>query len=1083
MFRGTIKMKVMVFLWLFSSCTMNIQATTHWMVTESGLIQPREDSPFEMTHPYDLLAFLNQDTRWDNIFNLYDDLSKRQEFINKLWTDIKLQSDVSDISTYNENCIQAGQLTFLDWYASFLEDGKSKKIADEEYMLYKPSNGHDTEVPDCKKISSLTFSMHAFEHLQGMIQRENLTANPELALPELISPIMTVDQFGHWAAVCLKKNSSSWLHYNMASLYWRVRGNAPKAMECSRRAVHYAPRKYKDVALLSLGSILHRSKKTSDAIVVLGAAVDHDPEYHTSHFILATAYAVLGEYNNSLKHLDESLKINPDFDLGINYRYGMLCHIALGQRMALVKDLVDTLREELIAFQSREAYWLKSQAAFLRTMKDVKDFDYTKLDENCDKMSALTGLDIKDIKKEGDKNSVIQYFLDGPVSLGEKLERKGVYALDSALSLNRLVKHVEKHAHLAQNYVPPDISKDWQIDGPIAKEIGPMPVFSDMLPDIQIPMYEPPDEKPIYATSAPDLETKSASSTNEHMVNYYDGHVLYPTTMKVNRNVEDFDREKDWPSNRFCKENAPSFPPHVEAIYPVFLPFENKGIRLKALLTDQIGVPANQEHELPWHPPICPQDKEASFFTQRRTVKQQITNMVVNTDYLRQKLQQYVSEGDVESVKKMQDVEIGHRIYTAMQMNLAPRWLLYTLTSLYWRVRGNNANALHCLMTASRIVDSKYKDIVLTSMASVYLEMGYFDESLLTAEESFRASLYEPATNFVLAELNMIKKHRNTHMFHLKQVIRVEPKFLGGLARNLLNAWACILMQINTLQEVDYTGGDVCTQVEPGVNMVCEKDGTNCHMTNIQCFSSQERESSTLTRMMEQKEKEKVEDKRVDPTNVDQMDDSMFDAFIENMPLERSDLSAHRQNYDSMIRSVETALKGCGPRKCSDIQPEDLSLKDEDCTYQYLQLGYWLHIVSFRTILEETNVKVPAEILALPPSDKDGPECVIPPEFSEDFYLERLGKVNTAKWEPMMSLMHQFTEEFDHAEFWGLGYKIAKYVESKPRWWVGLLAAGWWCGAGGRGACCVRCFAAAHLHAPPHQAAHALRGLANILHL
>lgn len=80
-----------------------------------------------------------------------------------------------------------------------------------------------------------------------MKQRENLSASPELTLPTHMSVLsditdMSVDQFGSWVAGVLRKNSSSWLHYNMASLYWRVRGNAPKAMECSRRAVHYAPR-------------------------------------------------------------------------------------------------------------------------------------------------------------------------------------------------------------------------------------------------------------------------------------------------------------------------------------------------------------------------------------------------------------------------------------------------------------------------------------------------------------------------------------------------------------------------------------------------------------------------------------------------------------------------------------------------------------------------------------------------------------------------------------------------------------------------------------------------------------------------
>lgn len=122
-----------------------------------------------MTRPYDLLAFLNQDTRWDNIINLYYDLSKRQDLINQLWDDIKKKSDLSAVSSKNEDCIKAGQLNFFDWYASFLEDGKSKKIPDEEYLLYKPAFGHDTEVPDCKKISSLTFSMFAFEHLEVCI--------------------------------------------------------------------------------------------------------------------------------------------------------------------------------------------------------------------------------------------------------------------------------------------------------------------------------------------------------------------------------------------------------------------------------------------------------------------------------------------------------------------------------------------------------------------------------------------------------------------------------------------------------------------------------------------------------------------------------------------------------------------------------------------------------------------------------------------------------------------------------------------------------------------------------------------------
>lgn len=53
----------------------------------------------------------------------------------------------------------------------------------------------------------------------------------------------------------------------------------------------------------------------------------------------------------------------------------------------------------------------------------------------------------------------------------------------------------------------------------------------------------------------------------------------YPSNFKVNRNKEMFDTDPDWPSSRFCKEADPRFPDHIEAVYPVFLPFENKGIK------------------------------------------------------------------------------------------------------------------------------------------------------------------------------------------------------------------------------------------------------------------------------------------------------------------------------------------------------------------------------------------------------------------------------------------------------------------------------------------------------------------------
>ncbi|RVE43814.1 hypothetical protein evm_011525 [Chilo suppressalis] len=1061
-------------------CSINSEASTHWMVTESGLIQPKEESPFEMENPHDLLAFLSQDTRWEHIINLHHDLAKRQTVAASLWSDIQKNSDVTTLILKEDSCQKAGQLNYLDWYASFLEEGKSKKIPDEEYLLYKPFIGQDVDVPDCKKISSLTFSMFAFEHLEGMMHRGNLTASPEMALPELISPIMTVDQFGHWLALCLKKNSSSWLHYNMASMYWRVRGNAPKAMECSRRALHYAPRQYKDVALLNLGSILHRSKKTEDAITVLGAAIDHDPHYNINHFILATAYAVLGEYNTSLKHLDICMELDPTFEMAERYRYGVVCHYVLLQRMNVIRKIVNELREELIEYTSREAHWLKLQAAFLRTRKHEPDngniSDFRNVIKNAEKMSELTGLKMKDLKKEGDRYSVIQYFLDGPVSISEKLQDKGVFALDSAYSLQRLVKHIEKHANMASNYVQPDLSK--LMDAEVLKEI------ERPNPDDYVSKYMNPHIKGLPTMNAKDvdidlgtLQEKKASQTKGDYSEYFTGSVLYPPSLRVNRNLEDFDREHVWPSNRLCKETESSYPKHLDAIYPVFLPFENKGIKLGKLLSDKIGVPADVEHELPWYPPQCPQDKDATAFLQKKNPKNNnnMNKQVVDTGYLRNKLLEYAGDGDVESVMHMQEVELGHRIYIAMQKKLAPDWILYTLASLYWRVRGNNANAMHCLMSANKKVDPKLKDLVLASIASLYVEMGHFDESLTATEEGFKLGLHEPVLNFILAELNMLRKHRNTHIFHLKQVVRVDPKFMGGLARNLLNGWACLMKQINTMAEVGLSE-DICTQVEPGVNMVCGKDGTNCHVTNIECYKPQDKEStSTLVRLLGMKDKKDKEP--------EVMDDSMFDEFKLNMPKDRSDKIAHQRNYDLMRESVNTALRGCGRLGCHDIQPEDLELTEDDCTYQHLELSYWLHTVNFRQLIVDHNLRLPTEIASVTPSKMKVPECRISISPSDDFFLERMSRVDSTGWKPILGLMHQFAEVFEFYDYVSLGAKISKYVDTKPHAWDGLVAAGWWCGAGGRAACAVRCLSAAHHAAPPDRAPEALRVLATLLNL
>uniref|UniRef100_A0A1E1W4M2 Uncharacterized protein n=3 Tax=Pectinophora gossypiella TaxID=13191 RepID=A0A1E1W4M2_PECGO len=121
--------------------------------------------------------------------------------------------------------------------------------------------------------------------------------------------------------------------------------------------------------------------------------------------------------------------------------------------------------------------FLKSQAAFLRTMKHNEEFDYTKVDRILHKMSEITGLKIKDLKKESDKFSVIKHFLDEKYK-DSWVDDRGIKAIESAYEMQELIRNISKHAASASDFViQPDLVK--VSDAKYKKEIGPMPVFND----------------------------------------------------------------------------------------------------------------------------------------------------------------------------------------------------------------------------------------------------------------------------------------------------------------------------------------------------------------------------------------------------------------------------------------------------------------------------------------------------------------------------------------------------------------------------------------------------------------------------
>lgn len=127
------------------------------------------------------------------------------------------------------------------------------------------------------------------------------------------------------------KNSSSWVLYNMASFFWRMKNEPQKAVDCVVRALHFSPRyrracaeatgrcnlliesgssqvfrriltlcvcvrcisrQQKDVALVNMANVLHRAHFSADAAILAHAALDLTTDLFTSHYTLGNIYAV-----------------------------------------------------------------------------------------------------------------------------------------------------------------------------------------------------------------------------------------------------------------------------------------------------------------------------------------------------------------------------------------------------------------------------------------------------------------------------------------------------------------------------------------------------------------------------------------------------------------------------------------------------------------------------------------------------------------------------------------------------------------------------------------------------------------------
>ncbi|XP_058790229.1 tetratricopeptide repeat protein 17 isoform X2 [Phymastichus coffea] len=731
-----------IFFFVLFELLLEIWAATHWVVTENVRIQSMPDSIFQMRRPNDLLSFLEQGNRLDSVNKLFESIKTRKTLIDNQFVGLHSASDIENgLHMTDIDCLSREQYNVgLDFDQTVVINGNTRDgITDKDFGFDDIPMDDGIRIPDCRKTFPLDFSMHTFEHLTAMQNRKKLKQAQEKNLIKFTPLNLDLNSLGHNLAYKLHQNSTSWLHLNLASIYWRIKGVTYNALECARRAIVKAPRRYRDIPLLTTGGILYAANQSADAAIILQTAIEYAPTVSLHHFALANVYAHLGQYNKSVKYYDNVLRLDPSMNIARSAKHNILCNLKLESSLsALHQQLLDILTElrtyhneqtELLSFQEKMLWDDIKQMPFLTSQNGIHD----------ESLNSLLNSRGQSCMQRGEDESVLSCDITSERQmLAQKLQ------IDFGVSL-QVLKNVENQAKEIRERMTKTKITTENLD-----HLSQTPDYSKFSS-----VFMEPTGRPKYHN----LEIKPS-----------------------NENFE----KPDWPTESFCESLIP-FVLDVKQYVPVYLPPENKGYVTYLFVSELIGIEPDKEHPVPWYPPVCQVQK----IFNRKYIPPELVKATTGYNLPDSSLTPLLTALVENRVEDAEISEIGQRILTATNSKVAAPWVLSMLASLHWRVIGKPRNALDCLQLALDTVPNKFRDVPLISIASISHKFSLVDNALSVTEEAFKINSVEPMTNFLYGTLLHIKGNYSGAIHHLKQTLRVEPHAMDGRAITMLQTIAC----------------------------------------------------------------------------------------------------------------------------------------------------------------------------------------------------------------------------------------------------------------------------------------------------
>lgn len=705
-------------------------SSTHWIVTEDGMIQGQGDSVFYLRRPYDLVALIQQE--------------HRAAFVDSLARDLEdpltpRSANVSITNTYpktwnisnNEECYAAQEnLSEFNVYESIVPQFSSRNIRILDYIANDSEVVISTKEPSCTSAVELDFSMHAFEHLQVMRWRQNVTVLPEIELVQVVPMLKDIAGFRNSLHDALVKKPTSWMVHTLASFYFRLLGDAYNAIECLRRALNYVPRAFKDIPLLCLGNLLHRSQHTEEAAIVVHAAVDMAPHVPINHYLLGNIYMAMLDFTISLICYKNVLQLDPSNDEAAFRIFTLGCHSKLE---TAPKSLLGNIQRKLsrlstfekhVEFLQQRVRLMQEQAALEVRVTSQVQYAEEKIRQRLQETMSFT-----------DRKDCIQSTQNGLAVLSCGGIPKITFAdfhivLDD--SLQQLLKELDTRVSNLHSIVPDESAWPSPMSSPPAndEQDWTMPTVAPLYPRFRSLWSTIHEEVQVIQSVMEDCESS-----------YYE----------VSRML--------W-----------------------FLPPENKGFEVSRILGELQGLKSRMQHPLPWHKPYCSViDEESipveSFITPLLNPLHAFPSGFDGSMVVRQYLMRYSNGGDF-SVE-----EFGQRLVSASRMSLGPKWLLESLGSLYWLAVDDVKNAVLCLRSSISQTPQVFLDVPLVLLSSLLFNMGDTDKAMTAATHALKVNEFEPITNFLMAELYMKKDNLLSAMYHLRKAFEQDSENIDVIQR------------------------------------------------------------------------------------------------------------------------------------------------------------------------------------------------------------------------------------------------------------------------------------------------------------